>query len=76
MFEELEIVALQRPLEEHHLRAGDVGTVVHQYEQGRSYEVEFVNHATGQTIALLTLTADDLHPVRGETVLYVRELAA
>lgn len=36
------------------LAAGDVGTVVHIYGEGRAYEVEFVSR-DGETIAIVTL---------------------
>ncbi len=49
------------------LRRGDVGTVVHIYNGGSLYEVEFINRtggpAKGDTVAVETLTADEVRPV-------------
>lgn len=59
---------------EHELEAGDVGAVVHRYEEG-GYEVEFVS-ASGATLAVLTLTDADLRPMGGMQILHVRDLAS
>ena len=76
MFRELDTVVLARDIDEHGLQAGDVGAIVHCYLQASAYEVEFVA-ADGRTIALLTLTADDIRPVmNGEVlILHARALA-
>jgi hypothetical protein len=52
---------------------GDIGAVVLVYSEG-VYEVEFVA-ANGETIALETLTSDDVRPVRGREILHTRLLA-
>ncbi len=36
--------------------AGDIGTVVHVYEEGKAYEVEFIS-LVGQTVGVATLPA-------------------
>jgi len=59
-------------LDEHGLKVGDLGAVVHRYDEGKAFEVEFVT-AEGQTIAVLTLTAHDLRPMQGRDLLHVRE---
>ena len=59
---ELEAVVLARDLDPHGLRRGDVGAVVHIYEDNAAYEVEFVT-AEGKTVALLTLGDDDIRPM-------------
>ena len=69
-FELHECVALQRDLPDRHLKAGDLGAVVHVYGED-AYEVEFVN-ASGGTTALLTLRTNDLRRVEGDEVLAVR----
>lgn len=74
MVQELEIVALARDIPEHGLQAGDVGTVVHCYQNGNALEVEFVT-AGGKTIAVLTLDCADIRPMQGGQILHVRELA-
>ena len=74
MIRELDLVVLTRPIAKHGLKEGDVGTVVHCYEDHQAYEVEFVD-ADGSTIAVLTLEHSEIRtPVRGE-ILHVRELS-
>lgn len=60
MINELDLVVLNHEAPKHGLKAGDVGTVVHCYEDGLGYEVEFVT-AEGKTLAVLTLTQADIH---------------
>ena len=48
------------------LRAGDVGTVVHTYENGTAYEVEFLT-LDGHTHAVETIEARSLRAVRSES---------
>lgn len=60
-FAEHEVVVLAHDLAQHNLRAGDVGTVVHVYAEGKAYEVEFANGA-GETLALATLEPTDIRP--------------
>ena len=75
MVRELDLVVLMRPVEEHGLKEGDVGTVVHCYSNDQAYEVEFVD-ADGKTLAVLTLEYADIRsPVSGE-ILHVRELSS
>jgi len=74
MIKELELVALNHDIENHGLQAGDVGTVVHCYTDKIGFEVEFVT-AEGRTIAVLTLTAADIRPIRSAEILHVREVA-
>lgn len=56
-------------------KKGDVGTVVHCYKNGKSFEVEFVT-AGGETIALLTLTQKDIRPINCREILYVQDPAS
>jgi hypothetical protein len=56
------------------LRAGDVGVVVHVHAGGAAYEVEFCTHA-GRTIAIETLTAEQVRPVAAEDVVHARRRA-
>ncbi len=56
------------------LSRGDVGTVVHVYEAGRAYEVEFVDGG-GATIALITVDADAIRPIESGEVLHARRTA-
>ncbi len=72
---ELDVVVLRRALDEHGLKEGDVGAVVHVYKGGSALEVEFVT-GEGRTIAVVTLEPDDVRPMGGREVLHVRNLAA
>lgn len=73
MINELDIVALTHDVVDYRLKAGDVGTVVHCYDDGDGFEVEFVT-AEGKTVALLTLTATDIRPINRAEILHVREV--
>lgn len=75
MIRELDTIVLTHDIEEHGLRHGDVGAVVHCYKDGAAFEVEFVT-AEGRTIALLTLTQADIRPMAEKEILHVRELAS
>ena len=55
---ELDIVALLKPLVEHHIAKGAIGTVVYVYDQD-NFEVEFAD-LKGQTYALLALSSQDI----------------
>jgi hypothetical protein len=72
---ELDLVVLKRPVREHGLEVGDVGTVVHVYRGGEAAEVEFVR-ADGATIGVVTLEAAALRPFEGAAILHVREIAS
>jgi Domain of unknown function (DUF4926) len=74
MIDELNVVALTQDWPEFCLKQGDVGTVVHVHGNNEAYEVEFVA-LDGETIALLTLPADAVRPVRPREIAHVRELA-
>lgn len=63
MINEHSLVVLLSGSPEHGLSPGDVGTVVHVHEGGRGYEVEFVD-VFGETVAIATLDAADLRPLR------------
>ena len=73
MIKELDIVALAKPVPEHNLVPGDVGTVVMVHEDGAGYTVEFMTF-TGETIAVATLDADAVRPRGGREVAHVREV--
>jgi len=72
---EFDLAALREGLPAHGLIVGDVGTVVHVYDQGLAYEIEFVA-ADGRTLAVETLRTDQIEPVAGRQVLHARKLAA
>ena len=75
MIHELDTVVLTHDIEEHGLRQGDVGAVVHCYKDNAAFEVEFVT-AEGRTIALLTLAPADIRSMVDKEILHVRELAS
>lgn len=74
MIEELERVALTRALNEHGLEPGDVGTVVHVHAGGKGYIVEFVS-LTGETLAIATVRAEDVRPLRPREITHARAIA-
>jgi hypothetical protein len=73
MIKELDTVVLKTDLSEHGLEQGDVGTVVHRYGTGEALEVEFVT-GEGETVAVLTLDAEKIRPMRSKEVLHARDL--
>ena len=75
MIGEHDRVVLTADVLEHGLTAGDIGTVVHVYRDGRAYEVEFVA-LDGETAAVVTVEANNLRPVRRHEIAHVRSLAA
>ena len=75
MLQELDTVVLTKNLPSSGLQQGDVGAVVHLYPGGTAYEVEFVA-ADGRTIALLTLTEDEIRHRKASEILHVRDLAS
>ncbi len=74
MIKELDTVVLGRGLPDHGLERGDVGAVVHVYDEGKAYEVEFVT-AAGSTVAVITVEPGDIRPMASTEILHARELA-
>ena len=74
MIREHDRVVLSKPLTEHGLQPGDIGAVVHIYPERAAYEVEFVT-LTGQTAAIVTVSADQIRPVSTGEIPHARELA-
>lgn len=72
MIRELDAVALTCDLEQHGLRAGDVGTVVLTHGDA-AYEVEFMTFG-GDTIAVVTLTKDQVRPIGPDEVHHSRPM--
>lgn len=73
--QELALVVLTEPMAAHNLEAGDIGMIVHVYQNGAAYEVEFVT-AGGTTLALLTLTPTAIRAMASREILHVREISA
>ena len=74
MIKECDMVVLTHDVNINGLTEGDIGVVVHCYSDGRAYEVEFVT-AEGKTIAVLTLSPDDIRVMKEREILHVREIA-
>lgn len=73
MIEELDTVVLNQNMPDHGLKEGDVGAVVHVYEGGRAFEVEFVT-AAGQTLSVVTVEPEKIRPMAATEILHVRAL--
>ena len=73
MIRELDTVVLAHDIEGYDLKQDDIGAVVHCYEGNRAFEVEFVT-GSGETVALLTLTREDIRSIRRKEILHVREV--
>ncbi len=70
---ELELVVLTQDQPNEGLRAGDIGTVVLVHQGGAGYEVEF-STLGGRTLAVVTLTADDVRPVGDREIAHARHV--
>ena len=68
----LDTVVLGRDMPEHGLCRGDLGAVVEVYKPD-GLEVEFVR-ASGNTQAVVTLSVDDVRPVRDSDQIAVRSV--
>lgn len=73
MIAEHDLAVLTQPLatDRYTLHVGDVGTVVHVYDAGAAYEVEFMT-ADGHTIDVVTLEAAAVRPAGPNEMLSVR----
>jgi hypothetical protein len=74
MMSELDVVVLTRDLPDIGLEAGDVGAIAFVHEHGKGYEVEFVTF-TGETVAVVTLPADAVRPIREREIAHARVVA-
>jgi hypothetical protein len=75
MMKEHEQAVLTVDLPRHHLKAGDVGVVVHVYGDGEAYELE-VLALDGRTLDVVTVEAAQVRPVSRLDVLHIRERSA
>ena len=55
------------------LEAGDVGTVVHIYQDDLAYEVEFIT-LKGDTFTVVTLETTQVRPISNREITHAREL--
>jgi len=74
MINELDDIILTCDLPEHGLSAGDIGTVVLVHRRAAGYEVEFTS-LDGDTIAVVTLMANQVRPTQGGEIAHVRAMA-
>ena len=74
MIKEHDRIVLKTDVPAERLAAGDVGTVVHVYSDGKGYEVEFVT-LDGKTAAVVTLETQQCRPVHPQEIPHARELA-
>jgi hypothetical protein len=74
MIKELDDVILACDLPQHGLSAGDIGTVVLVHRNAAGYEVEFTA-LNGETIAVVTLLANQVRPVQAGAIAHARQLA-
>jgi hypothetical protein len=75
MMAELDIVVLKQDLPAEGLRAGDVGTIVMVYDDGKAYEVEFTA-LTGETVSVVTVPASAIRPAESTDVTHARAAVA
>jgi len=75
MIKEHDRVVLKADVPAERLEAGDVGTVVHIYPDGKAYEVEFVS-LEGRTLAVVTLEAAQVRTVSDREITHAREVSA
>ena len=75
MIKEFEVVALTEAIPAEGLEAGDTGTIVEIYDNGKGFDVEFVT-ALGETIAVVTLHAHQVRPLSGSDMSHVRQLVS
>ncbi|MEI6180517.1 MAG: DUF4926 domain-containing protein [Chloroflexales bacterium] len=74
MIEELASVVLTTNLPERGLQAGDIGTVVLVHQAGQGYTVEFLTLG-GETVAVITVLAEQIRPIRANEIAHARALA-
>lgn len=74
MIKELDSVVLVSDVPEHGLKSGDIGTVVMIHANGKGFEIEFVA-LDGETIAVATLPAQKVRPVRHGEIPHARRVA-
>ena len=74
MIKELDSVVLTADLPEYRLAKGDIGTVVLVHEGGKGCTVEFMT-LTGNTIAVVTLLANQIRQTARDEIAHARPVA-
>ncbi len=75
MIQEHERAVLTSDLAVYGLQTGDVGTIVHVYDGGRAYEVEFVS-LDGRTSIVVTVEAAQVRAVQRQEFTHARQLTS
>ena len=75
MIKEHNRVVLTASLPAHGLVASDVGTVVHVYDDGKAYEVEFFT-LDGHTAGVVTVEANQIRAVTRREINHSRPMTA
>jgi hypothetical protein len=70
MIKVLDCVALAADLPDHELAVGNVGAVVHVYEGGHSFQVEFTTFG-GRTVAVAKVSANQVPPLGDKEIHHV-----
>jgi hypothetical protein len=73
MIEELDSIVLTTDLEEHGLKAGDLGTVVLIHGDHDGYEVEFIT-LDGETVAVVSVYPPQVRPVQPGEIAHARPI--
>ncbi|MBW7856735.1 MAG: DUF4926 domain-containing protein [Leptonema sp. (in: Bacteria)] len=72
---EHEPIVLLADYQEHGLKLGDIGAIVHIYANNEAFEVEFTS-GNGRTVAVLTLTASQIRPLAKTEILHARKITS
>ena len=75
MIQELDQVVLMTDLIDDGLESGDIGTVVLVHQGGKGYEVEFIS-LSGETIAVVTVFANQVRPTGKFEIAHARSITA
>jgi hypothetical protein len=75
VIEEHAKAVLTTDLPEHNLKAGDVGTIVHIYSDGKAYELEIFS-VEGHTVDVVTVAATQVRAVSPRDIWAAREQSA
>lgn len=74
MIKEHDRIVLSKDLPTEGLLSGDVGTVVHIYNKGEAFEVEFMTLG-GETVTVVTLPSSQIRAVGKRDIAHARKLA-
>ena len=72
MLEEHDRIVLTDDIAEPGLKAGDVGTIVHDHRDGEAFEVEFLT-LDGYTAALVTVSSSQVRAVTDADITHARD---